>query len=86
MLKLSPLPAIGEKDNDPSGLNGKWQQEVFLNMKHFMAFRVSRYLSFKSCLCISEDPKYVNIKNQKIYDLFSMNVQCIFLKHAHQDF
>lgn len=51
-----------------------------------MAFIVSRYLSFKSCLCISEDPEYVNIKNQKIYDLFSMNVQCIFLKHAHRDF
>lgn len=55
-------------------------------MKHFIAFIVSRYLSFESCLCISEDPEYVNVKNQKIYDLFCMNVQCIFLKHAPQDF
>lgn len=61
-------------------------QGVFLYMKHFIAFIVSHYLSFKSCLSISEDQEYVNIKTPKIYDLFCMNVQCIFLKHAHWDF
>lgn len=54
-------------------------------MKHFVAFIASRYLSFTSCLCISEYQEYVNIKTPKIYNLFYMNVQCIFLKHAHWD-
>lgn len=59
------------------------QQGAFLNTKHFIAFIVSHYLSFKSCLCISEDPEYVNIKKPKIYYLFCMNVPCVFLKHVH---
>lgn len=41
------------------------QQGVFLNTKHFIAFIVSHYLSFKSCLCIFEDPEYINIKKPK---------------------
>lgn len=61
------------------------QQGVFLNIKHFIAFIVSHYLSFKSCLCFFEDPEYVNIKKPKIYYLFCMNVPCVFLKLAHWD-
>jgi len=89
MSKSSPLPATGEKDNDPSGLNGKWQtaRSVSKHEAFNCIHSVTRCcLSFECCLWISEDPEYVNIKTQKIYDLFCMNFQCIFLKHAHRDF
>lgn len=88
MSKLPLLPAIGAEDNDPSGLNDKWQVERSVSKHKSLRciHSVACPLSFESCLRISEDPEHINIKKWKIYDMFCMNIQCIFLKHAHQDF
>lgn len=71
----------------PLGLNGKWQT----------ARSVSKHKAFH-CICgvtlfvlqillnvFLTIQSMSTLKTQKIYDLFCMNVPCVFLKHAHWD-